>query len=184
MNSSPTIKQHDQLGSSDPLAGSSIQLHDQPGLGNQVASDTPMSKLERVFQLLDNVVKTSYDFYIKDVFVVDDFEVQNKRGFRFKRTDFSTLALGAVYSVTRSDYCIGITSLSYAPTVGLPKPSDAGAGKTYLVKDEAGGAATTTITVRSAAEATIDGAATVTIVANYGSKMFYTDGKNWYVGSN
>lgn len=171
MNPSQTIKLHEQFDLVDPNASA-----------NQAG--TPQSRLDGIFQLLNNIVRTDRDFGVKKVLFIDDMEIQLNAGLRFKRTEFSTLVTGSVYSVNRNDYCIGITSLSYAPSVGLPKPSDVGIGKTYLVKDEAGGAATTTITIRSQGEATIDGATSVTIVANYGSKMFYTDGNKWYVGSN
>ena len=163
-------------------------LHEQPGLpsenrGNSSSGSNPeQSKLEGVFQLLNNVIRTTRDFLVKDVFSVDDLEVKILGGLRFNRRTFSTLASGSVYSVTRMDYCIGITNLSYAPSIGLPSPSAAGAGKTYLIKDEAGGGATTTITIRSTGDATIDGASSVTIAANYGAKMLYTDGNQWYVG--
>jgi hypothetical protein len=122
-----------------------------------------------------------YKFGIKDNFSTDEKETWLKRGQKFNRTIFNTLVSGSVYSSSANDYLIGITSLSYAPNVGLPRPKLVGAGKTYIVKDEAGGAGTTTITVRSAAEETIDGAATSTLTTNYQSKSFYTDGANWFV---
>lgn len=140
----------------------------------------PVSKLESVFQLLENIVKTDRDLSVKDFFKVDDIEVSLLKGQRFKRTAFSTLASGSRYSVIRSDYLVGITHLSYAPSIGLPRPMDVGAGKVYIVKDEAGGAGSTTITVRSAGEETIDGSSSSTITSNYGSKEYYTDGANWF----
>lgn len=163
-------------------------MHEQPGLPSQSLggsfgnSNPQQSKLDGVFQLLNNVIRTTRDFIVKDNFTVDDLEVKILCGLRFNRRTFSTLASGSVYSVTRMDYCIGITNLSYAPSIGLPSPSAAGSGKTYLIKDEAGGAGTTTITIRSTGDATIDGASTATIAVAYGSKMLYTDGNAWYVG--
>lgn len=143
-------------------------------------SDAPKSKLESVFQLLESIIRTDRDFSVKDFFIVDDVEASFLKGQRFKRTAFSTLASGSLYSAIRSDYLIAVTHLSYAPGIGLPRPKDVGVGKVYIVKDEAGGAATTTITVRSAGEETIDGAATSTLTTNYASKEFYTDGANWF----
>ena len=55
-----------------------------------------------------------------------------------------------------------------------------GNGKTYIIKDEIGGAATTTITVRSAGEENIDGASSATLTTNYTVKSFYSDGANWF----
>jgi len=143
----------------------------------------PRSRLEDVLQLLNNVIKTDRDFIIKDKFIVDDYETHILGGQRFKRTAFAcTSATNAVYSVTRADYYIGITYLAVAPTIGLPSPVLAGPGKTYLIKDEVGGAATTTITVRSAGDALIDGGTSATMTGNFDSRMFYTNGAQWYIG--
>lgn len=117
----------------------------------------------------------------KKAAIINEQEINMRLGQRFSRTPFSTLLSGSVYSVVALDFLIAVTSLSYAPTIGLPRPSLVGIGKTFIVKDEVGGAATTTITVRSAGEETIDGAATATITTNYGNKAFYTDGANWFI---
>lgn len=118
----------------------------------------------------------------KTIFV-DNNEIKFIRGQKFNRKPFSTIGLGvsgAVYSVSVQDYLIGITDLGYAVSIGLPKPLLVGQGKTYIVKDEAGGATTTAITIRSAGEETIDGASSATITTDYGSKEFYSDGANWF----
>ena len=127
-----------------------------------------------------NITRTDKTLNVKDRFIHNDKEFINKLGHTFARTPFSTLS-GSVYSVAVSDYLIGVTSLSYAASVGLPRPRDVGTGKTFIVKDEVGGAGTTTITIRSAGEETIDGASTATITTNYASKSFYTDGQAWFV---
>lgn len=117
---------------------------------------------------------------IKDVFTGNTSEFIQRKGQKFSRTEVR----GALYSIGASEFLIGIAQLggdlASAPSVGLPLPSLVGTGKTFIVKDEAGGCATTTITVRSAGEKTIDGASTSTITTNYGSKQFYSDGANWY----
>lgn len=127
------------------------------------------------FQSTGNVVRTDKTLIVKGFFVADDREVQMLRGQRFNRK-----AVTGNYTAAVVDYLLGVTSLAVAANIGLPKPSIAGVGKTFTVKDEAGGAGTTTITVRSDAEANIDGAATSTLSTNYQSKDFYTDGSNWY----
>lgn len=127
-----------------------------------------------------NVVRTDKTLNVKDKFVVNDFEVLFGSGQKFKRTNFSTVLSGSTYSANTRDFLIGITSLSYAPNIGLPSPKLVGEGKTLIVKDEAGGAATTTITIRSAGEETIDGTSTTTLTANYQSKRLYSDGSNWF----
>ncbi len=109
-------------------------------------------------------------------FETNEKEVSFSRGQRFSRVGFS----GSNYTSATNDYLISLTSLAIAPTIGLPHPSLVGIGKTFIVKDEVGGAGTTTITIRSDGERTIDGATSITISTNYGSKDFYTDGSNWF----
>lgn len=123
-----------------------------------------------------SVLKTAKDLIIKTVFEVHDDEVKQLKGQRFGRTMFS----GANYTMATTDYLLGITSLAIAPNIGLPHPSLVGTGKTFIVKDEAGGATTTTITVASDGERLIDGASTSTLTANYQVKKFYTDGANYF----
>lgn len=127
-----------------------------------------------------NVYRIDKTLNIKDFYSFSDQEAKLGKGQKFNRTAFNTLN-GSVYSVAVQDYLIGITSLSYAASVGLPRPRDVGSGKTYIVKDEVGGATTTTITIRSSGEETIDGASTATITTNYALKEFYTDGANWFI---
>lgn len=123
-----------------------------------------------------NVLKTAKDLYIKEVFGVSNTEVAQRKGQRFARTAFS----GANYTMATSDYLLGITSLAIAPSIGLPLPSLVGTGKTFIVKDEVGGAGTTTITIRSEGERNIDGATTSTLTTNYQSRSYYSDGSNWF----
>jgi hypothetical protein len=144
---------------------------------------TPFTKLptdQGVGVAVGNILRIDKTLNIKNKFIVNDIEVSNKLGQGFKRTAFSTLLSGSVYSVSTNDFLIAVTSLSYAASVGLPSPSLVGEGKHYIIKDETGGAATTTITIRSVAEETIDGSATSTITTNYGSKEYYTDGNVWF----
>ena len=120
-----------------------------------------------------------HELKISNNFSATEKETKFFRGQKFARTPFSTLN-GSVYSAAVSDYLIGVTSLSYAASVGLPRPKDVGTGKTFIVKDEVGSAGSTTITIRSAGEETIDGASSATITQNYGSKALYSDGANWF----
>lgn len=128
-----------------------------------------------------NVTRTDKTFNVKDRFIANDNETITRMGQTVNRTSFSTLVSGSTYTALTSDYIISVTSLSYAPTIGLPRPKDAGFGKAYIIKDEVGGASTSTITVRSIGEETIDGATTQTITTDYGAKGFYSDGANWYL---
>ena len=128
----------------------------------------------------ENIQRINKNLSIKDFYIFNDKEFINNKGQRINNFNFNTLILGSVYSVATQDFLIGITNLSYAPSIGLPRPKLVGSGKTYIIKDEAGGAGTTTITIRSAGEETIDGASTSTITSNYGSREVYTDGANWF----
>lgn len=123
-----------------------------------------------------NVLKTAKDLYIKEVFGVTNTETAQRKGQRFGRTIYS----GANYTASTSDYLVALTSLAIAPSIGLPSPSLVGTGKTYIIKDEAGGATTTNITIRSEGEKTIDGSSSTTLSTNYQAKRFYTDGSNWF----
>lgn len=155
-------------------------MHQQFNLPTQ-AERNAQTPVQSDFELKQaNVLKTAKDLYIKEVFGVTNSEVFQNKGQRLGRIAINTLITGAVYSLSSSEYLVGITSLSYAPQIGLPFPSLVGNGKTFVVKDEVGGAATTTITITSAGEKTIDGASSATITTNYGSKDFYTDGANWF----
>lgn len=139
-------------------------------------STTNMPPKDDNFEQSASLVKTNKVFSVKGKHIFNDQQHINRLGQTFGRTAFS----GSVYSASTSDFLVAVTSLVLAPSVGLPKPSLAGVGKTFIVKDEVGGAATTTITVRSASEETIDGASTSTITTNYGTKSYYTDGANWF----
>lgn len=153
-----------------------IKQHTQASLPSQNVQTADSSFVES-----GNLTRTDKDFIVKDYFAVTNTEVSMRKGQKFNRTGISTLVTGAVYSLAATEYLIGITNLSYAPTIGLPRPSLVGAGKCFIIKDEAGGATTTTITIRSVGEETIDGASTSTLTTNYESKSFYSDGANWFV---
>lgn len=74
---------------------------------------------------------------------------------------------------------IGITDTTAARTVTL-RSADTVAGRVYHVKDESGGAGTNNITIATEGSETIDGAASIAIVNNYGSTGLYCDGSNWF----
>ena len=124
-----------------------------------------------------NVLKTAKDLYIKEVFSVTNTETALKKGQRFNRTAIANIN----YTLSTSDYLVAITDLTLlAPSIGLPLPSLVGTGKHFIVKDEVGGAASTTITIRADGEKLIDGATSLTITTNYDSSDLYTDGSNYF----
>lgn len=127
-----------------------------------------------------NIYRLDKTLNIKDQIILNDVQLVNKLGLTIAHKVFSSSTGNSVYSIATNEYLLGITSVADAPTVGLPKPSLAGVGKTFIVKDASGGAGTTTITIVSVGEETVDGASSKTITANYGSVHLYTDGANWF----
>lgn len=85
----------------------------------------------------------------------------------------------ANYTVLQYDYLIAYTSLTAGRTVTLPAPSATNSGQIFVIKDEAGGAATNNITVQGAS-GNIDGVSSLTITANYGSLRCYNNGTNYF----
>lgn len=144
--------------------------------------DNRIKKLEALFRTPDfelkqaNILKTAKDLYIKEVFGVTNTETFQKKGQRFGRTYVTT----SLYTLSTSDYLVAVGNLGVAPSYGLPLPSLVGTGKTFIVKDEVGGALTTNITIRSEGEKTIDGSSSSTLTTNYQVKRFYSDGSNWF----
>ena len=72
-------------------------------------------------------------------------------------------------------------STAAARTITMPSAATVGAGKTYIIKDESGGAATNNISIASVSSQTFDGAASPLVInTNYGTKTLYSDGANWF----
>src|SRR5215212_9225105 len=89
-------------------------------------------------------------------------------------------ATATTYTALTTDHYIGVTSTAAARTINLPAAATAGAGKTYIVKDESGAAGTNNITIDGNASETIDGATTKVINSNYGVLRIICDGSNWF----
>lgn len=138
--------------------------------------DESKPEQQQDFVSAPNITRIDKDFVIKDFYNFNNVEAQLLRGQKILRT-----GVGTTYSTALTDYLIGITSLVFAPTIGLPRPKLAGKGKIYTVKDEVGGAGTTTITIVSQGEETIDGGVNTTLTSNYQAKSFYSDGTNWFI---
>jgi len=82
------------------------------------------------------------------------------------------------YTVQSTDYIIGCDIDGI--TVSLPSCSSVGAGKTYIIKDQAGSASSSNITISPSGTQKIDGQSSRTLTVSYGSVRIYTDGSNWY----
>ena len=86
-----------------------------------------------------------------------------------------------VITVSVSDYYIGVDCSGAAKTVNLPAAATAGAGKTYVIKDETGSASTNNITVDANSAELIDGAATYVMAVNRESVTLVCDGTGWQI---
>lgn len=73
---------------------------------------------------------------------------------------------------------IGVTDTSIPRTITLDD-DDKINGKRLVIKDESGNASTNNITIQ-AESGTIDGSASVSIIADYGVVRLYSDGSNWF----
>jgi len=97
-------------------------------------------------------------------------------GVSFKRTAVTTN-----YSITTSDYYLGVDTTSSPLTLTIPSASAATEGQTFVVKDEGGATATNAITLSCSAAETIDGITTTTITSPYGAVSMYTNGSSWFL---
>ena len=89
-----------------------------------------------------------------------------------------TSVTAATYTAKAGDRVLGVNR---AGTVTITLPTaEVRAGRIFTVKDESGAAATNSITIATEGSETIDGSATDTISNNYGSKIYYSDGSNWF----
>lgn len=88
-------------------------------------------------------------------------------------------AVAANTSTTATDIIIAVTSTAAPRTVDL-RTADTVGRRTYIIKDESGGAAANNITVTTEGAQLIDGAATYVINTNYGSVRLYSNGTNWF----
>ncbi len=86
------------------------------------------------------------------------------------------VAVTTNYSITASDYMIAVTDTSSPRTVLLPSSGTVGAGKTYIIKDSSGAAATNNITVATDGIDVIDGSLTYMISNNHASVQLVSNG--------
>jgi hypothetical protein len=84
------------------------------------------------------------------------------------------------YTVLAADVFVGVTDTTAARTITLPALSG-NTGRTLVIKDMSGAAATNNITIDGNGAETIDGATTKLINANYGSITLIGDVGGWQV---
>ena len=83
------------------------------------------------------------------------------------------------YLISSTDYIVGYRTLTGTRTATLPTAVNA-SGQVYVIKDEAGAAATFNIVVSGQAGQLINGTNTNTISTDYGSVSVYSNGTNWF----
>lgn len=96
-------------------------------------------------------------------------------GLKIKATQTAVSA-----NFTSSNIIMAVTDTSAARTITIQTADIANTDKVFIVKDESGAAGTNNITIATQGAETIDGAATVTIAANFGVVKMYTDGSNLF----
>lgn len=151
-----------------------INLHKQFNLPEQEIAPT-----NKDFDSAGNIVRTDKDLNVKNFFIVNNVEAQNKIGNKINVT-LVTQSMSSVYTVSRTDFVVAVQDVGVSRTVKLPQPSLAGFGKVFIIKDASGSAAATTIAITPFSTETIDGDTSNGITSNYGFKGFYTDGTNWF----
>lgn len=101
------------------------------------------------------------------------FSIAAGGGLNLKRRAYAASA------TTQGEAIAAVTDTSAARTITLAT-ADVALGRHITVKDESGGAGTNNITVATEGAETIDGAASITINADYGVARLYSDGVNWF----
>jgi hypothetical protein len=88
--------------------------------------------------------------------------------------------VSANYTVSTTDYYIGVNSTGATVKITLPVASSMLDGQTVVVKDEAGNAINNNITISGSAADTIDGQNQVVLESPYASIQLYCDGGTKY----
>ena len=90
----------------------------------------------------------------------------------------SRVAVSSDYTVTTSDYYIGVNTTNSTVKVTLPQAANMLNGQTLVVKDEGGAANLNHITVSGSASDTIDGQNLVILESPFASIQLYCNGEN------
>lgn len=99
-------------------------------------------------------------------------------------TILNRLATSSSYDLNYSHYFIGVDTLNATSSVVIKLPSASGSisGRSYVIKDETGGAETNNIIIQVSGSDTLDGESNVTIESPYASLNVYTDGiSKWFI---
>lgn len=96
--------------------------------------------------------------------------------------DYTSTSTATDYTITTSNYYIGVTSFAATRTMTLPAVATVNDGRTYIIKDEAGTASITNqLVVDGNGAETVDGAANASCISNYCSITVIKRNGQWFV---
>ena len=99
-------------------------------------------------------------------------------------TILNRVCVSSSYQLNYSHYFVGVDTLAATSsiTLSLPNASGSVSGRSYVIKDETGGAETNNIILNAISGNTIDGETSITIESPYASLNIYTDGSTkWFI---
>lgn len=92
-----------------------------------------------------------------------------------------TAVAATPYAVVAADDVIGVNTTTTAIAVNLPAAAATNKGRTLLVSDEGGNAATNAITLTASTGQTINGATTYVLNIARGAVGIYSNGAAWFI---
>ena len=90
------------------------------------------------------------------------------------------LNVASDYSVTTSDYYVGVDTTSTTVKLTLPLASTTTSGQTFVVKDEGGNGSTNNITISGSGVDTIDGQNQIVLASPHAAIQLYCNGVSKY----
>ena len=99
-------------------------------------------------------------------------------------TILNRVCVSSSYQLNYSHYFVGVDTLAATSsiTLSLPRASGSVSGRSYVIKDETGGAETNNIIIQTFDSDNLDGETNVTIQSPYASLNIYTDGNSkWFI---
>jgi len=144
------------------------------GVITRSATDNNKEPNTENFDSGQSIVRSKKDFQVKS-FLVGEKEITSKLGVIGR---FSLVSQD--YTIALDDYIIGVDDTTLTRTLTLPSARYAGLGRSYILKDISGSAASTTIAVTPQTDELINGDTGSSINTNFGTLKLFSDGSNWF----
>lgn len=99
-------------------------------------------------------------------------------------TILNRICISSSFNLNYQHYFIGVDTIAATGSVNIYLPSASGSisGRSYVIKDETGGAETNNIIINTTNDDTIDGETSIIVESPYASLNFYTDGSSrWFI---